>query len=1086
MIFSSIFTHSSKKRLCVPNIMKSVFFQQNLRHLIVIFLTCLFFLSLILLFSGNFLILGGEGNYFTDFGLTKKVGSHAWVSINAGTGYPNPTNNGLVFLFDILAGMQNIGISLKVINILIVFANFMLPFLTMIWLLRRVLKYNFLVSYIISLFYILNPFSTYHLQGIMFWNTAPLFVMPLFFGLIYTFYFEKIKLFLYFGLLSSVLAFSFSNIPYLGIFHMFVLISVALIYFMKSQSLKNKSVLLILRNFLIVETSFILFNLWWLLNLLRFQSNDLGTYTTKFAVGIAKIASGGSGIMLKIFNLTMLVTLDKGNFFSDFYNSIPMNVLLFIPFFILIWGILTSTITRDKKNEVTYTIIVFFILVVLFFTKGVNEPIKDWYVWMMENVPFFLIFKSPLEKFSVLFIFLVSIALADVFKNTKSRWPYMAMILYLVACSLPYLTLKFVPDVQFEKGKYISRKYIYHDYFENTRRYLNEDKLDSRLLILPGSLNYQVTVLNHNQDKYYRGHDPLIYSVDKPFIAAYTAPGTNFDLLFSKISQRKTRESLLDIYNIKRVVINKDIYPAFGFKEKENLQRLDKVFSTDNNKVAFDSFQIYTRPNFLPHFYIPSVAFPTSQKPDQLAKIVAHKNYDQGTAIFFRSQNSDKNVDSLTSTHTNKPYIEFRKINPIKYRVIIHKAKNAFPLIFSESYHDGWKVYPDDTTLSHVQSSERLQSDVAKNYKILQNNEDHQATKQELVSYLQEGLISDLGNGEEKQIIHYEWNNGMEHPGSVEHYYIDFVSKQYRGTIQNDNLAKGSFFDTWGKKTLPEKDHLVANGYANSWIIRPDDICSYTQHKQSIKCQKNSDDTYDIELIVEFSPQRLIYAGIIISSLFFLTALLIAIIETIRQILLWRQSGSSGSSKIILDGYNSSSLKSQRIDQIPSESRRKLIMGILLFITYAFSRTVGQREYWFIMQLVIWFLILLQLRFFTLIFAHIKKSVQTSPQTRSTMLRRIMLIIIWDIGIIMMRRVGISNIFLDAGTIIFLMHIPIIWLLRASATVSALVAFGTMMLAIILYVNDFPSSAEVISIYTYYLLLTVVIQKLSQFVRKSI
>ena len=54
----------------------------------------------------------------------------------------------------------------------------------------------------------------------------------------------------------------------------------------------------------------------------------------------------------------------------------------------------------------------------------------------------------------------------------------------------------------------------------------------------------------------------------------------------------------------------------------------------------------------------------------------------------------------------------------------------------------------------------------------------------------------------------------------------------------------------------------MANGYANSWIINTDEIC-----KEADKCVKNSDGTYDLELVIEYWPQRLFYLGLFVSGL---------------------------------------------------------------------------------------------------------------------------------------------------------------------------------------------------------------------------
>ena len=109
--------------------------------------------------------------------------------------------------------------------------------------------------------------------------------------------------------------------------------------------------------------------------------------------------------------------------------------------------------------------------------------------------------------------------------------------------------------------------------------------------------------------------------------------------------------------------------------------------------------------------------------------------------------------------------------------------------------------------------------------------------------------------------------NGKEKLDYIEKYKIDFVSKNFQGTIQNDNLLKGYIWDTWFKKPLPEENHLVANGYANSWLVDLEEI------KKSGKYIQNSDGSIDFEMVIEFWPQRLFYLGLLTSGMTFLGCL---------------------------------------------------------------------------------------------------------------------------------------------------------------------------------------------------------------------
>jgi len=841
--------------------------QINRRILIVVgFLLLLF--SLIILFSKNYLLLGGEGNYFLNSLVTKDLYRYTWISTNSGVGSPNPILNYSFIIFDFFYWLQYLGISIKIINTLAVFLIYALPFTAVIWLLNRVLKVSFIISLFLSLFYILNPFSAYHLQGMMFFNVAPLFVLPLLFGVLYKYYKNSFKLFFCFGILSGFFSFSLANVPYLGILHIFLLFSLIIIHFQNLSKSSFSNLRLVLKNFFILEMSFLLFNAWWFINLVRIQLQDIKNfYTVQTAVSFASSTMEFTGIMGRIFSLKMMtpLTQSRGYFFSDYYNGTVISIISFIPFFLLLLSFVGRGLDSKISEKTKKYVLVFWILLIFFLNKGVSKPFEYVYAWMLSNIPLFLIFKSPLEKFSVLFVFLLTISLISVFNK---KWHYYLFIIYLVTCSIPFLTLNFIPDFRFQDGRYISRKYTYKEGYFNVREMLNKSKLDYRALSLPGSLNYQVTMLDHDGNRYYQGMDPFVYSVNKPFIAAYSTsdPLSNMNSLYNNFSNESIEERLLNIYNVKRIVINKDIYPAFGFREREDIGQLTDIFEKNSKKQNSDSVSIFSRSDFLPHFYVPEQNIVSGENVDSLGKIATESGKLTRPAFYFSKQNKNDDLDSLKKIASGTPTLEFKKIDPTKYRMVVHGAKGAFSLVFSESFHNGWKTY-----LTEIASSPPLtdpRNDILGKYKILDGNEDDQASEEELKSFIDRGWITTLGDGKEKEIVHQKWDStrniwqGNEVFDYSERYNVDFISKNFQGTIQNDNLPSGQFYETLFKKPIDDnKNHLLVNGYANSWIINTNKMCGNDQ----VACIKNPDGSYDFEVIVEFWPQRLYYLGLFIS-----------------------------------------------------------------------------------------------------------------------------------------------------------------------------------------------------------------------------
>ncbi len=211
------------------------------------------------------------------------------------------------------------------------------------------------------------------------------------------------------------------------------------------------------------------------------------------------------------------------------------------------------------------------------------------------------------------------------------------------------------------------------------------------------------------------------------------------------------------------------------------------------------------------------------------------------------------------SESKNQNIVEFRKINPTKYLVVIHKAEKNIKLVLNENYHPGWKIYANK-----LSRADNLQKQLEA-YKIILGNEYYQADKSELKSFLGDNLISDLGS---------------PYTFTPDAHEVNFVSKLIRGSIQNDNLQAPSILSTLlTPPIVPEENHLISETVNNTWTIDTDILC-----QQSPKsCVKNTDDTYEISLTVEFWPQRLFYLGLFISGTTLLGCLIFAFRNWVRE-----------------------------------------------------------------------------------------------------------------------------------------------------------------------------------------------------------
>lgn len=102
--------------------------------------------------------------------------------------------------------------------------------------------------------------------------------------------------------------------------------------------------------------------------------------------------------------------------------------------------------------------------------------------------------------------------------------------------------------------------------------------------------------------------------------------------------------------------------------------------------------------------------------------------------------------------------------------------------------------------------------------------------------------------------------------GASEPFYIalkDTFHPRWRLALNNFKVDSGvnSWLPNAQADQVGDDDHFVINGSMNGWFVDPEQLCA-----KGPGCFKNDDGTYDIELVAEFTPQRWMHVGLIISG----------------------------------------------------------------------------------------------------------------------------------------------------------------------------------------------------------------------------
>jgi len=490
-------------------------------------------------------------------------------------------------------------------------------------------------------------------------------------------------------------------------------------------------------------------------------------------------------------------------------EQVIMNEPLFITGYyllpILVLGLFpllfkTFVNQRRKVYFIFYCLALFFI----FLAKSSNPPFGYIYDWFVMSFKIFAFMRSTagMVIYAAIFYTLIYGVITQFFFYKYPKLKFAVLVISFL--------IILIPGYHIWTGKYFLNLSPVNPNINKKEHGLKipEDYFRSAYQLDKLKLDSKLDVVlgaRGYQNNSWGYYGFLIYPwfINKPIIS------------FDKLDNKGLTYSLFN--NVRYVYYDKTILS--DKKDIENIFRKYELVDQAFSSTSIDIFRKFDE-TFIPHFFI------------------------------------SKDIGNNTS-------LEFKKINPTKYRIRIHESSGKLQLVFLENFDKQWMLYSGNSFDSNFLKNNSYLGYIHNSYKILDSNTEDQATKEELISFIKNGKITTLGNLKSKLKNHYIFVDGREKFSYREKFTIDFISKEFSNTIQNNNLPTGSIFETLFKNPI-EKDikHIMINGFVNGWTIDVDNLCN---KDNQIKCIKNTDGSYDFEIIVEFWPQRLTYIGFTIS-----------------------------------------------------------------------------------------------------------------------------------------------------------------------------------------------------------------------------
>lgn len=444
----------------------------------------------------------------------------------------------------------------------------------------------------------------------------------------------------------------------------------------------------------------------------------------------------------------------------------------------------------DRSTKKIYTVFYILALLFLFISKSSNPPFGFIYEYLLSNfkVLAFMRTTAGVVIFAAIFFALIYGRIFQYVSETNFKKMKTFLLLLLVLLTI-------IVGYPIWSGHYFLNKSTVNSYVDRKEYGLKipKDYFKSAAFIKNIELDTKIDIypysLGYQNNKWgYYGFMFFPWLLDKPIISFDKRP---------KEGQIASKTNALYMYHDKTLEDNYD--PKLFFHKPESL-----IFFTP-------MIDIYQKKgvDFLPHFYTRKI------EP------------------------------------ANRVVLEFKNINPTKYRVVVHNASKPFSLIFTENFHPLWKVYLKKYQPN--QDSKTMINQLNSRYVEPMTSEKYRADKKDIHEYITKGLLTTLGNTKIKKRTYYNYVDEKIVPEKYQDYFIDFISQDIKGTIQNNNLQTGSFFETFSLQELEQTNKMV-NGYANSWYLEPKNFCG---EATAGNCIKNNDGSYNFEMVVEFWPQNL-------------------------------------------------------------------------------------------------------------------------------------------------------------------------------------------------------------------------------------
>lgn len=475
------------------------------------------------------------------------------------------------------------------------------------------------------------------------------------------------------------LFFNGSTALFLGILLMVSAIFLLFYIFIEVRSKKELGRVILINISLL--TILVLTNIYWLLPFFHSNPQVYETIIEKDFSGLVnwlKMASQSSSF-LNLFKLQGVAEYHTSlEHYSDFFVKTELGLFLsgLLPVIIF-----SSFLFARKRKKDKFFILFFSLLalIFIFLSAGGHPPFDKYYIWMMENFPFFAVYRSPVYKFfyivvlayAFLFGFVLqklisrvgnSFLIKEWFKKDISTILGILFIILILGFNYLYFDTRI-----FKLSDSFTLRVSLPDYTLEAMNFMKEKLRDERILLLPKLVENYGGVDVYNWGYWSILPFPRLLFSQPTIVNQGMLPVNKMvDLFYQSINKNDFQITLqyAQIFNIKYFLLRHDFSYKWNvgsddpLKIKAILDKNKDYFSSINK---FGEWEIYE----LNINSVPGEIF-ISKEPSYIPNL---------------------------SNSVISPKLEFSEVNPTKYRVKVKDAIESFYLVFLESFHKEWNLY---------------------------------------------------------------------------------------------------------------------------------------------------------------------------------------------------------------------------------------------------------------------------------------------------------------------------------------------------------------------------------------------------------